>query len=87
MPSWTFWLDLYTVTFFRDGKSIVSGSIDRTLRIWDAQLGRLIHVVKCTQGFMAFSPDGKIIISAGDDVNVCIWDTHRGAVHSLRCST
>ncbi|KEP45880.1 putative vegetative incompatibility protein HET-E-1, partial [Rhizoctonia solani 123E] len=61
-----------------DGKYIVSGSEDRTVRVWDAQNGNMVlgplnaHRGEITS--VAFSPDGSRIISACENGLVCTWD-------------
>ncbi|PVH68254.1 hypothetical protein DL98DRAFT_441609, partial [Cadophora sp. DSE1049] len=52
-----------SLAFSPDGKQIVSGSYDRTVRRWDAATGQLLlpalegHTSGVTS--VAFSPDGK----------------------------
>ena len=65
-----------------DGKRIVSGSLDKTVKVWDATTcaelmtlrghGRGINLV-------AFSPDGKRIVSGSKDKTIKIWDAATGA--------
>ena len=65
--------DLVTsVAFSSDGKYIVSGSWDTTIRMWDAQTGNLVsdpfegHIESVTS--VAFSPDGNgIVLGSYDD--------------------
>ena len=60
-----------SVAFSPDSKHIISGSYDRTIRIWNAQTGKAIGVPLqgVRQGHtgeiysVAFSPDSKHIIS------------------------
>ncbi|KIN99576.1 hypothetical protein M404DRAFT_1004516 [Pisolithus tinctorius Marx 270] len=70
------------VGFSPDGKRIVSGSSDKTVRIWDAERG--VQIGGSLQGCdgpvwsVGFSPDGKRIVSGSWDIIVRIWDAERG---------
>ncbi|KAJ1300444.1 hypothetical protein OPQ81_005262 [Rhizoctonia solani] len=72
-----------------DGKYIVSGSHDQTIRIWDAHNGNMIlgpleaHTGTITS--VAFSPDSSRIISACERGLVCTWDVyqHNTTPHSI----
>ena len=37
--------DVYSVALSADGKKIVSGSWDRTVKIWDTDSGEVIHTL------------------------------------------
>ncbi|KIJ38365.1 hypothetical protein M422DRAFT_176825, partial [Sphaerobolus stellatus SS14] len=67
-----------TLGFSSDGKHIVSGSGDKTIRIWDAKTGEAVGEPlqghKGTVWAVAFSPDGKHIVSSSDDQTIRIWD-------------
>jgi WD40 repeat protein len=73
---------LTSITFSTDGKYIVSGASDQTVRIWDAQTGKqiggLLEGHTNTVLTVAFSPDGKSIVSGSSDRTVRIWDTQTG---------
>ncbi|ATX64619.1 TIR domain-containing protein [Roseinatronobacter bogoriensis] len=66
-----------------DNSCIVSGGIDGTLRLWDAEtgaaLGEPLHGHEGGFWSVAFSPDGSRIISGGDDGMLRLWDTATGA--------
>jgi len=64
-----------------DGRQIVSGSADDTLKVWNAETGQEIrtlkghnHIVFC----LAFSRDGQRIASSSADGAVKVWDTNSG---------
>jgi RNA polymerase sigma factor (sigma-70 family) len=69
--------------FSPDGKTLISGGHDNTVRIWDAATGKLVHVVRGTalthHGACAvLSPDGKTLFTTTDRT-VRAWDTATGA--------
>ena len=71
-----------SVAFSPDGRHIVSGSNDRTIRVWDAQIG--VQVGNSLQGHtqpvnsVAFSPDGRHIASGSSDRTIRVWDAQTG---------
>lgn len=79
------WVD--SVAFSPDGKRIVSGSLDGTLRIWDAATGKLIGQPLNDEftlvDSLAFSPDGKRIVTGDVDGTLRLWDaTPASHVHT-----
>ena len=60
----------------------ISGSGDRTIRIWDAETGAAIgqplkgHTSDGAS--VGYSPDGQRIISGSDDKTIRIWDAETG---------
>ncbi|KIN94536.1 hypothetical protein M404DRAFT_168052, partial [Pisolithus tinctorius Marx 270] len=73
---------VYSVAFSPDGKRIVSGSCDKTVRVWDAERG--VQVGSPLQGHtdwvlsVTFSCGGKKIVSGSKDKTVRVWDAERG---------
>jgi len=66
------------VSFSPDGRRIVSGSFDKTLKVWDAQTGQETLTLRGHKGYVydvSFNPDGKRIVSGGYDMTVKVWDT------------
>ncbi|TDL22886.1 hypothetical protein BD410DRAFT_788264 [Rickenella mellea] len=69
-----------SVAFSQDGRCIVSGSHDMTVRVWDVETG----VSQPFQGHtssvssVAFSKDGKCIVSGSWDNTIRVWDVETG---------
>ena len=70
-----------SVVFSMDGMRVVSGSYDKTVRIWDAVTGNSIatlegHTNPVTS--VAFSMDGMRVVSGSWDKTVRMWDAVTG---------
>jgi len=79
---------VYSVAFSSDGRRIVSGSWDKTLKVWDAATGQETLTLRGHTDLVrgvAFSPDGRQIVSGSDDKTLKIWDAATGReVRTLR---
>jgi WD40 repeat protein len=70
-----------------DGATIVSGSKDKTIKIWDLATGKLLHTLTGHSdevNSIAISSDGKTIVSGSRDKTIKIWDITTGKLlHTL----
>jgi WD40 repeat protein len=70
-----------SVAFSPDGSKVVSGSRDKTIRLWDVQSGSELASFKGHEDYVnsvAFSPDGSKIVSGGDNT-IRLWDVQSGS--------
>ena len=76
-----------SIAFSPDGKTVISGSHDGTLILWDTVTGRQLRLIEGHRQHgrpfsvtsVAFSPDGKKLLSASEDKTLRFWDAGTGA--------
>ncbi|RKY47990.1 MAG: hypothetical protein DRP91_06650, partial [Candidatus Neomarinimicrobiota bacterium] len=70
-----------SVVFSPDGRYIASGSVDKTIKLWDVKTGKCLRTFRGHKSLVhsvAFSPDGKYIASCSGswlvDKKIKLWD-------------
>jgi WD40 repeat protein/serine/threonine protein kinase len=64
-----------------DSKTLASAEPDGTVRLWNAEAGRLLRTWQAHQTevvAIAWSPDGTTLASSGQDCTVRLWETASG---------
>jgi WD40 repeat protein len=72
-----------SLSYSGDGTMLASGSLDKTVRLWDVPAGRLRHTLSGHSDIVrsvAFSPDNSYVVSGGNDKVARHWDVPTGAL-------
>jgi WD40 repeat protein len=74
---------VYAIDFSPDGKYLLTGSFDKTLKLWEGATGKEIKTFDGPGGHrnlvlsVAFSPDGRTLASGSSDNTAKLWDTEK----------
>lgn len=72
---------VWTVAISSDGRTLASGGVDQTIRLWDLQTGHCRYLLDGHRGWVRsviFSADSQILFSGGDDRTIKLWDVQTG---------
>ena len=70
-----------SMAFSLDGKLVLSGSFDNTLRLWNMEDGKCLRIFdghKNSVTSVAYSPDGRFALSGSHDKTLRLWDLKNG---------
>ena len=69
------------IAYSPDGHTLVSGSNDNTVRLWDVNTAKSIATLMKHTGqvtSVAYSPNGRTLTSGSTDGTVHLWDIDTG---------
>ena len=75
-----------SLAFSLDGTLLVSGSDDKTVKLWDVQTGGVVRTLGDDTSLVlavSISPDGATIASGTRDGGIHLWDVRTGKCHSI----
>jgi len=78
--------EVWTICFSPDGANIISGALDRAVRIWDVDNRECRWALRGHDEWVngvAVSADGGVIVSGSGDKTVRIWDTKKMASRNV----
>ena len=73
--------EVTSVAFSLDGRYALSGSLDKTLRLWEVETGKEVRSFKGQSSWVesvAFSPDGRYALSGSLDKTLKLWEVATG---------
>lgn len=74
---------VYAVAFSPDGTQVLTGSFDKTVKLWETATGKEIKTFAGPSGHqnlvlsVAYSPDGRLLASSGADNTAKLWDASK----------
>lgn len=72
---------VWSVAISRDGQTLVSGSEDDTIKVWNLKTGNLNQTLSAhsdTVRSLAIAPDGQTLVSGSGDKTIKVWNLGTG---------
>ncbi|QGZ89939.1 nSTAND1 domain-containing NTPase [Microcystis aeruginosa] len=72
---------VYSVSFSPDGKTLATGSDDKTIKLWNVETGEEIRTLTGHNGYVnsvSFSNDGKTLATGSSDNTIKLWNVETG---------
>jgi WD40 repeat protein len=69
---------VWSVALSADGQTLVSGSGDSTIKVWNLSSGKEVRTLTGHTGYVwsvALSADGQTLVSGSDDKTIKVWGT------------
>jgi WD40 repeat protein len=78
---------IWSVNFSPDGRRLVSGGADKTVRVWDPQASTVLFAFKGHAKIITrveFIDGGRRVVSGGFDGSIRFWDLSKQQLHQVR---
>ncbi len=82
--------NIWSLAFSNDGTLLASGSMDKTVRLWDTENRKHLAKFSLHESWItavAFSNDGSILASGDANKKIILWDTETNAKRELEGHT